>query len=571
MLTLRTKLPLFALVCGLAAAGGAPSDAQAPAPEAERCAALAGQALPGIGRITAARTGPAEWPAGPFGQRAIPLPAHCEVLGVMQERQGRLGQHYAITYRLRLPAEWNGRLLFQGGGGSNGDIGSALGPAGPGAPSALARGFAVVSQDSGHDNKVNTDPKWGGQTVFGTDPVARANYGHASLPLVASAAKAIVARYYGKEAGHSYFYGCSKGGQEGMAAAQRYPALFDGIVAAAPGFALPRAALNEAWNIQQFAALARRQTGAPATVSSIAKTFSPEQFGVLRTGVLDACDAADGLADGITADFRQCTSARVLARLRAGQCRPGAATAACLSGDQIDTFERIMRGPQGAGGRPIYARWAWDGGVGSPPWAMWRIGNDRMPAFDIALGGSSLPTVFSVPPVSVGAAPDATLAFQLALRFPAAEQMIYRRGGPFQHNAWTDIGMHSANLDGFIARGGKLLVPHGVSDPVFSVEDTLGWWDRVEHRYGARTAATVRVFPVPGMAHCGGGPATDDYDMLQAMVDWVEQGRAPESVIARAGAQSPWPGRTRLLCAWPAVARYRGGDPEKAESFACSR
>ncbi len=568
-ITQRAAPAAFALAAGLGLTAAAPASAKAPQ-TADRCTALVGQVLTGAGRITAAQPGAAQLPAGPFGGAPTVLPAHCEVFGVLQDRAGRLGQRYAINYHLRLPQDWNGRLLFQGGGGTNGDIGSAVGPVGPGAKSALARGFAVISQDSGHDNKRNTDPRWGGQTVFGTDPAARANYGHASLPQAAAAARAITARFYGKAPERSYFYGCSKGGQEGMAAAQRYPALFDGIVAAAPGFALPRAALNEAWNVQQVAALARQQTGAPATVSSIAATFSPAQLGLVRKAVLEACDAADGLADGITADFRKCTSARVLPRLRAAQCRAGEADT-CLSPSQIGTFAAMMTGPRSAAGRPLYARWAWDGGTGSPMWAMWRIGSEQRPAFDISLGGASLPTVFSVPPRPVGPTPNDTLAYQLSLRFPAAASAIYARRAPFQRSAWEDIGMHSANLDGFIARGGKLLVPHGVSDPVFSVEDTLGWWDRVAARYGARTDGAVRVFPVPGMAHCGGGPATDDYDMLTALTDWVERGQAPAQVIARAGGQSPWPGRTRPLCAWPTVARYKGGDPEKAESFSCSR
>ncbi|WP_082209089.1 tannase/feruloyl esterase family alpha/beta hydrolase [Novosphingobium sp. B-7] len=121
----------------------------------------------------------------------------------------------------------------------------------------------------------------------------------------------------------------------------------------------------------------------------------------------------------------------------------------------------------------------------------------------------------------------------------------------------------------FFAHGGKLMVPHGVSDPVFSVMDTLAWRDRVVQRYGARTDDGLRVFPVAGMAHCMGGPATSHYDALGALVAWVEQHKAPDSLLATADAHTPWPGRTRPVCAWPRIARYRGGDPERADSFAC--
>lgn len=558
---------LMACVCALLAADGAGAQSASSA-RVGRCEGLTGIHLPGGGRITSAAPGQAQLPAGPFGQPALALPPHCEIIGIMQERQGRLGQRYAIRYHMRLPEEWNGRLLFQGGGGTNGDLGNAVGAANTSGPSALARGFAVVSQDSGHDNTLNVDPNWGGTTVFGTDPTARANYGHASLPLVTGAAKAILAQYYGKAAQRSYFLGCSKGGQEGMAAAQRYPGLFDGIVAAAPGFALPRAALNQAWSVQQFAALARNATGQPATVAAISRTFSPADMLIVRKAVLDVCDAADGLTDGITADFRQCTSAKVMARLRADTCQPGKG-GTCLSEAQIDTLGRVMDGPRNAAGRPIYADWTWDGGIGSPMWSMWRIGNEQMPPLDIALGGPSLPTVFSVPPTAVGSAPNMLLAYQLSLTFPASEAMIYRRSKVFPRSAWSDIGMHSANLDAFMARGGKLLVPHGVSDPVFSIMDTLGWWDRVQGRYGPRTDTAMRVFPVPGMAHCAGGPGTTEYDILETMVDWVEHGTAPDRILAKADARSPWPGRTRPLCAWPKVARYRSGSPESADSFIC--
>jgi feruloyl esterase len=519
------------------------------------------------GRIISAGVGPHEVSSPYPGRPPAVLPAHCDLTGVLQERSGALGQHYAIHYHLRLPDAWNGRLLFQGGGGTDGDLGNAIGDTGGSAPPALARGFAVVSQDSGHDNATNTDPTWGGQTVFGTDSVARRNYGHASLPLVTQAAKAIVARYYGKAAKHSYFFGCSKGGQEGMAAAQRYPSLFDGIVAGAPGFALPRAGLNEVWSVQHFADLARKQTGQPATIASIAATFTPAQFGVVRKAILEACDAADGLADGITADFRRCTSKLVLARLKQKVCAPGQ-SGDCLTDPQIATLAKVMEGPGDRSGRAMYAPWAWDAGVGSPMWSLWRVGSAQMPAFDVVLGGAAMATVFSTPPVSVAPTPAALLAFQQDLDLSAAERSIYASNTEFPQSAWQDIGMHSSDLRAFFARGGKMMVPHGAADPVFSLLDTLQWWDRVEARFGRQTSDHLKVYPVPGMAHCFGGPAVSDYDLLQPMVDWVERGKTP-SILARAGDQTPWPGRTRPLCAWPRIARYRGGDHEKAESFAC--
>ena len=112
-------------------------------------------------------------------------------------------------------------------------------------------------------------------------------------------------------------------------------------------------------------------------------------------------------------------------------------------------------------------------------------------------------------------------------------------------------------------------MPHGAADPVFSVEDSIAWWDEVKARYGARTDDLVKLFVVPGMAHCGGGPTTDQFDMLTALVAWVERGAAPQNVEATAGPNAPWPGRTRPLCAWPRFAAYDKGDPNRASSFVC--
>ena len=537
---------------------------------AAKCRALTGNVSAAIGRIESARPGDPLLPALPGRRAAVPLPSHCEIFGILQERVGEYGQHYAIRYHMRLPQDWNGRFLLQGGGGTNGEVGDASGPAGMGVLSAIARGFAVISQDSGHDNRLNVDPAHGGTAVFGTDPVARANYGYASLPLATRAGKALVAGFYGKRPDHSYFFGCSKGGQEGMALAHRYPKAFDGIVAEAPGFALPRAALNQAWSVQQFAALAQRQSPIAPTPAAIARTFSPADLGLVHGAILAACDAADGLVDGLTSNLRACTTAKVMPRLRALSCQ-GEKTSACLATDQIDTLARVMAGPKNTRGNALYSRWAWDAGVGSPMWSLWRLGTQSQPALDITLGGASLPTIFSVPPQAVQGTPDALLAFELGLRFPEAEQSILTRTAQFPHSAWQDIAMRSPDIDGFLARGGKLVVPHGAADPVFSVEDSIAWWNEVKARYGARTDDLVQLFVVPGMAHCGGGPTTDQFDMLTALVDWVEKGQAPHRVEATAGANSPWPGRTRPLCSWPDVAMYDQGDPNRASSFVCKR
>jgi feruloyl esterase len=166
--------------------------------------------------------------------------------------------------------------------------------------------------------------------------------------------------------------------------------------------------------------------------------------------------------------------------------------------------------------------------------------------------------------------PEAQLAFVRAFDFSRDAKRIYATDAQFLRSAWDDISARSSDLSRFRKHGGKLLVPHGVSDPVFSINDTLAWYREVDQRTEGAAASFVRVFPVPGMGHCGGGPATDQYDAFGALMKWVEQGKAPDQIIAQAGPATPWPGRQRPLCPYPKVARYKGsGSVELAESFVC--
>jgi feruloyl esterase len=486
----------------------------------------------------------------------------------MQERTGIDGQKYAIRFHLRLPDQWNGRFFMQGGGGTNGVLGDAIGRL-QGEDPALAQGYAVLSQDSGHDNATNTVPERGGASAFGFDPIARANYGGDSLELATLAAKAAVRAYYGAEPRYSYFVGCSKGGQEGMALAQQYPSLYDGIVAGSPGFSLPRAAAGEAWNTQVFASVVKAR-GESVTPATLAASFSMADLGLVRDAVIEACDADDGLADGLIEDFRQCTSDKVVPRLKARQCAGGPG-AGCLSGAQIAALERIHQGARTSTGQQVYPGFPWDAGWSDMGWRIWMIGtpDGSVPSINVAMGGPSLAAVFTSPPRAF-ADPAAMLDYLLNFDFDRDSAGIDAVVPPFTRSAWDDISARSSDLDAFRARGGKLIVPHGVSDPVFSITDTLDWWNEVNSRYAGKAANVARVFPVPGMGHCQGGPATDQFDAFGALVDWVEQGEAPDRLPARAGPGSPWPGRERLLCPFPKVARpIAGKNGEEADAFEC--
>ena len=566
------------LMLTLAAGVGAQT---APPPEA-RCAALA-------------RLGSSTWPdsstvidstalAAATATGTPPaqtLPTHCEVIGHLRERTGVDGRRYSIRFHARLPIEWNGRFLFQGGGGSDGALGDAVGSVGPSFPSALARGFAVLSQDSGHDNQTNSDSTRQGALAFAFDPQARRDYAYASLDVTARTGQALVRAFYGRAAERSYFFGCSEGGREGMVFAQRFPELFDGIVASAPGFALPKAAIAEAWDTRAFADLARRMGLVDsAGMPILGQTFSDDDLALVADAILASCDAIDGATDGIVGDFKACTAARVARALTARTCA-GAKDATCLTSDQIATLRRVLAGPRNAKGESLYSDWAWDAGIGGriaggryhQGWRMWKIGvvgPRPIPALNVVLGGASLSAQFTTPPTPVPNDPRALLRFSLGFDMDRDAPRIFARSGDFTESSWELVGAQRTDLSAFRRRGGKLIVPHGMSDPVFSAHDTMRWWDDVNAAAGGRAAEFVRVFPVPGMAHCGGGPATDQYDCLTSIVDWVERGTAPDRILARAGASTPWANRTRPLCPYPLVARYAGGGSvESAESFVC--
>jgi hypothetical protein len=553
----------------------------APSPEA-RCAALSNRGAMAWPDSSTVIDSVALVAASSVAPPARPLPTHCEVIGHLRERTGVDGRRYAIRFHARLPLEWNGRFFFQGGGGSDGALGDAIGNVGPSAPSALARGFAVLSQDSGHDNRTHSDSTRQGALAFAFDPQARRDYAYASLDVTARTGHAIVRAFYGRAPERSYFFGCSEGGREGMVFAQRFPELFDGIVASAPGFALPKAAVAEAWDTRAFADLARRMglvdsAGMPV----IGQTFSDEDLALVADAVLESCDGDDGAKDGIVGDFRACTAERVRRALATRTCASAKSTS-CLTADQIATLRRVMGGPRNSSGAPLYADWAWDAGIGGrladgryqQGWRIWKIGvlgPRPIPALNVVLGGASLSAQFTTPPTPVPNDPRSLLRYSLAFDMDRDAPRIFARAGAFTESSWELVGAQRTDLSAFRRRGGKLIVPHGMSDPVFSAHDTMRWWDRVNAAMGARAAEFVRVFPVPGMAHCGGGPATDQYDCLTAIVDWVERGIAPDRIIARAGASSPWPGRARPLCPYPLVARYAGGDVDDAASFVCRR
>ena len=220
-----------------------------------------------------------------------------------------------------------------------------------------------------------------------------------------------------------------------------------------------------------------------------------------------------------------------------------------------------MDGARNGKGDSLYAPFTWDSGVGASGWRVWTLGLENgPPSLNVVLGGGSLAAVFTSPPTALGSDPEARLAWQLAFDFDGDAAKIYAVEPPFTTSAWQDVGMRSSDLSAFRARGGKLIVPHGVSDPVFSVLDTIAWLDEVNAAQSGTARDFVRVFPVPGMNHCGGGPATDRFDSLTVLEQWTFGGTAPDAIDAEAGPESPWPGRKMPLCPYPNIAVAVGGE-----------
>jgi hypothetical protein len=493
--------------------------------------------------------------------------AHCEVIGKINQRTGADGKQYAIGFHLRLPDSWNERFYFQGGGGTDGTLGDALGG------NALFTGYAVVSTDAGHDNTVDFDPNAGGTAAFGIDPQARIDYGYNAVDQVTQTAKNLIHDYYGRNIAYSYFVGCSNGGRQGMVASQRFPTYFDGIIAGDPGFDLPKAAVAEAWNEQVLAPLATKLStnGQPY----LPDTFSDADLALAANAILAACDALDGLVDGIVDNDASCKNRQVYPQLKAIQCTE-AKTASCLSADQIEALKMIYAGPENSRRKALYTDWQWDPGIsGLLSLRLWSLGIPAAPgqslvnnALNLTLGGGSLPHVFVTPP---DVTPLTGLeAYIFNFDFDKDAPKIFKASRIYRESSMEFMTARSTNLSAFKKHGGKMIIYHGNSDGVFSPHDTINWYRAMDERMRGKAQSFVRLFLIPGMGHCGLGPGTTQFDPFTPLVNWVEHGVAPKSIVAAAPPGTPWPGRTRPLCPYPKQARYKGsGDINDAVNFRC--
>ena len=501
--------------------------AQASAPSPAACASLLQLQVPGVAlTVTKAEWFPAGTPpAGPGGGAlAIGLSPYCRIDAIIDRRTGVGGVAYGIGFALALPETWNDRFLFQGGGGLNGSVQLPLGATAAGGEPGLARGFAVVSTDTGHQGQGAFDAN------FRQDQQASFDFMYEAVGRVAEAAKRIIAQYYGKPAEHSYFAGCSTGGREGMLMAERYPAYFDGIVVGAPAMRTNFSGIGDRWVAATLNEIApKNEQGLPDTRNAL----SDSDKKTVINGVLNACDAADGLKDGMVFNLQGCHfDPRTL--VCGGDKAEG-----CLSISQAVALQKASAGPKDSKGRQVYPGFPFDTGIAA------------MRGITGLLYGGQSP--IGPPYTDIGL--DVDTAVEKALSDPAATLA--------ETWSWT-------NLNTFSGHGGRLIFFHGLSDPWFSPLDTVDYYERMTKANGGpeKVRNWSRLFLSPGMGHCGGGTAAlDSFDALSAIVRWVEQDVAPDSLTATGRA---FPGRSRPLCAYPLHAHYKGnGNPEDAANFEC--
>jgi feruloyl esterase len=438
-----------------------------------------------------------------------------------------------IKIEVWMPAQgWNQKIQGVGNGGLAGAISyGAL-------ASAIAKGYASVSTDTGH---VVSDDAW--LPVFERER----DYGYRAIHEMTVAAKAVVAEFYGKAARRSYFNGCSTGGGQGFGEAQLYPADYDGIVAGAPQIFPTRLRAAHIWNFQ-------------AASNNPASNLSRQTLALVTAAVLKQCGGEHAMADGfLSEDPRACgfVPAQLL-------CKPGQDATTCLSAAQVDAIAKIYGGLVDPSGK----RTIWPGlargsegpaGAGAVGWQVFGI-NGPQP-FAAAAKFYSL-GVLENPQTDFHTIDPASI-------IDAAENKF-----PFLQHTSTDI-------TAFTARGGKLLIYHGWADPGISPSNTIDYYGGLVEAAAQKkhlsfeaaakqTQESARLFMVPGMGHCSGGPGPDNFDAVGALDQWVEQGAAPGRIVAShvtAGATE----FSRPLCPFPQEAQYTGsGDRRDAKNWVCT-
>ena len=487
----------------------------ASASAADDCAALAKQAFPDT-RITTAEAipGGTRWsfPDSLFNVMAGPSPgteaAFCRVAGIIGKE---------IRFEVWLPQGWNGRLLNVGNGGLTGAINY------PAMAAAVADGFATGSTDTGHvTEKGFFEAGW-----IDGHPDRVDNFGYLAHHRLAETSKRVVKAYYGKAQHHAYYSGCSSGGWQGLTEAQKYPADYDGIIAGAPANNFVRLQTRKFW----LDSLDRQDASG---------ALGPEQVELISTRARAECDRADGLEDGLAMAPLACPFNPQELACEAGSNGAGNA-GACLTPKQAERAQQVYGPARSAGGLDLYPGNAW-----------------FVPPFAVLPGPAEEPMLMHLVPAAERRWTPAT--FDADRDLPALHRRFDDR-----LSAWR------TDLTPFAKRGGKLLMYHGWHDPLLSPYNTLAFRAGMSEAMAPKHfAGFQRLYMMPGVEHCAGGIGPDRANFIGAMVKWVENGEAPESIVAT-GRRKDGETFSRPLCPYPQVARHDGkGGIDDASHWQCA-
>jgi feruloyl esterase len=454
-------------------------------------------------------------------QATSDAPAYCRVRGQIQPE---------IQFEVSLPAEWNRRFYMFGNGGYAGESLEAPNRVGQ-RLNGLRRGFVTAQTNTGHD--AATEP-------LGTFAVNRQkllDYAFRSLHTTAETGKRIAAAYYGSRPTRSYFEGCSTGGRQALILAQRFPEDFDGIIAGAP-------VLNFSGTMVSYANMAQAFAAAPIPYARL-KTLAERIYA--------HCDDRDGLKDGLIDDPRRCDfrPSRDLPK-----CAEGADNADCFTAGQISTLEKIY-GDVLSNGERFFPGWPVGLEVAGPNgrsgWDNWIVNEKGQPTITQIFGET----------------------FFRYLAFPEKNPKYELTSFDFEKDVKRLEWIHTAldatdpDLSSFKKRGGRLLMYFGWADPALNAQMGVDYYESVLKQMGAMTTDFFRLFMVPGMFHCAGGVGCSSFDKLAPVMQWVEQGVAPDRLIG-ARTINGKTDRTRPLCPYPQVARYKGsGSTHEAANFTC--
>lgn len=472
--------------------------------------------------------------------------------------------------QLPLPRNWNGRFLQWGDGGKDGDLDYAN--------HRVAEGYAVTNSNTGHDNGVEP-----GASFAFNNRRAEIDFGYRAVHLTVMAGKLLVNEYYDRAPDYSYFEGCSQGGRQGLMEAQRYPNDFDGIVAGAPAFAYQALNASGVWNLQR---MYRDNLAGNLAVDtdSNGSYNSLNLVDVLHEQVLEKCDAIDGITDGVIDNPLNCNF-DPRTDLSDLMCPTSGTSDQCFTNDQLQTIIDFYTGPADDAGRQVYPGKAFGSEPRWPGYYIPHEGNDMGPSKLVGVAGDHMNFLFyeNDPGVTIPDVRDYNYEARTDGVFPEFHWKDYNinefySGKGDLMKSITDA--EDPNLTQFLKdRGGKLIVYHGWVDTLIVAEDTLDYFNEMVNATFngslAQASDSARLFLAPGMGHCRGGPGPDSWDKLAPMVNWVENGIAPDFVTAehRTNGQVD---NQRPVCAYPQQAQYIGpfdgaNDPENwiAENFQC--